>query len=393
MVYYRQKPKYLAANTSDMAAENYHCTLKSVNANGNNGPLWIDRYFEKESSSSSNKLLSVSATMPNVKDSVANNSEYAYIDNSEANNRHSLSTFAGQPYSNQALCSMTASMTTASTTVMQQSLHSEPEPYATTDILRAEKDKLQQQHHYATRLLPLTVNAMHQPRQSNSFYHHPNTTSTVMPSSKTMVLNNNPNNINLSRIKRDTHSCDDIVDHCNNNGNNDNNINQIRNPYAKISLEKLNSSRNCFVLGANNTPPPPSLPPPLPGPPPTLPTLQLGCPPQQQSYHPHSIFYGQHYHRIQPVCNGVTGSSSTFGVTCNNFLLNNVPIQLTDTHRHSGSSFRSSNTQSPPSMMDEEPETENPYECIPPGGGSSSSSFPPRQQQQQPQEAVTRFDN
>ena len=124
--------------------------------------------------------------------------------------------------------------------------------------------------------------------------------------------------------------------------------------------------------------------------------LQLGCPTQQhqqQSYHPHSIFYGQHYHRIQPVCNGVTGSSSTFGVTCNNFLLNNVPIQLTDTHRHSGSSFRSSNTQSPPSMMDEEPETENPYECIPPGGGSSSSSFPPRQQQQQPQEAVTRFDN
>ena len=87
-----------------------------------------------------------------------------------------------------------------------------------------------------------------------------------------MVLNNNPNNINLSRIKRDTHSCDDIVDHCNNNGNNDNNINQIRNPYAKISLEKLNSSRNCFVLAANN-PPPPSLPPPLPGPPPALPTV------------------------------------------------------------------------------------------------------------------------
>ena len=92
-----------------------------------------------------------------------------------------------------------------------------------------------------------------------------------------MVLNNNPNNINLSRIKRDTHSCDDIVDHCNNNGNNDNNINQIRNPYAKISLEKLNSSRNCFVLGANNTPPPPSLPPPLPGPPPALPTVSQKC--------------------------------------------------------------------------------------------------------------------
>ena len=117
--------------------------------------------------------------------------------------------------------------------------------------------------------------------------------------------------------------------------------------------------------------------------------LQLGCPPQQhqqQSYHPHSIFYGQHYHRIQPVCiNGTGVGSSTFG-TCNNFSLNNVPIQLTDTHRHSGSSFRSSNTQSPPSMMDEEPETENPYECIPGG-----SSFPPPRQQ--PQEAVTRFDN
>ena len=52
---------------------------------------------------------------------------------------------------------MTASMTTASTTVMQQSLHSEPEPYATTDILRAEKDKLQQQHHYAVIIESLGV--------------------------------------------------------------------------------------------------------------------------------------------------------------------------------------------------------------------------------------------
>ena len=141
MVYYRQKPKYLAANTSD--SENYHCTLKSTN--NPNGPLWIDRYFEKDSSS---KLLSVSATMPNVKE----NNDYAYIDNSEANNRHSLSTFAGQPYS------MTTSVTTASTTVMQQPQpHSEPEPYATTDILRAEKEKLQQQHHYAVIIESLGV--------------------------------------------------------------------------------------------------------------------------------------------------------------------------------------------------------------------------------------------
>ena len=35
---------------------------------------------------------------------------------------------------------------------------------------------------FQTRLLPLTVNAMHQPRQTNSFYHQPHTTSTVLPS-------------------------------------------------------------------------------------------------------------------------------------------------------------------------------------------------------------------
>ena len=205
-----------------------------------------------------------------------------------------------------------------------------------------------------TRLLPLSVNTMHQQRLSNSYCHHP---TTVLPSSQTMVLNNNPT---ATRIKRDTHSCDDIVDHCNNNGDNDN---QLRNPYAKISLDKLNSgSRNCFVSTTQQ--------PPLPLPPP----IQFQQTSSHQSYHPHSIFYGQHYHRIQPI-----QQSSTFG---NNF--NNVPIQLTDSHRHSGSSFRSSNTQSPPSMMDEEMKVseENPYECIPGG-----PSFP------QPQEAVTRFDN
>ena len=211
---------------------------------------------------------------------------------------------------------------------------------------------------------------MHQQRLSNSYYHHP---TTVLPSSQTMVLNNNPS---ATRIKRDTHSCDDIVDHCNNNGDNDNN--QIRNPYAKISLDKLNgtgSSRNCFVPVTTQQPPLP-----LPVPPP-IQFQPMNS--SHQSYHPHSIFYGQHYHRIQPI-----QQSSTFG---NNF--NNVPIQLTDSHRHSGSSFRSSNTQSPPSMMDEEMKfsespnfqnnsEENPYECIPGG-----ASFP------QPQEAVTRFDN
>ena len=68
MIYYRKRPKYLAASTSD--SDNYHCTLKGAP----DGPLWIDRYFEKDSSA---KLLSVSATMPNVKDS----GEYAYIGN------------------------------------------------------------------------------------------------------------------------------------------------------------------------------------------------------------------------------------------------------------------------------------------------------------------------
>ena len=214
------------------------------------------------------------------------------------------------------------------------------------------------------RILPLSVNAMHHQRLSNNgFYHHP---ATVLPSSQTMVINNNP--AASVRMKRDTHSCDDIVDHCNNNGDTDNSSSR-NNPYAKVSLEKL--SRNCFVLA---TPPP--MPHPL-------------THPQAPSYHPHSIFYGQHYHRIQPTtaCN-----ATTFG---NNY----IPIQLTDRNlsdrhsadRHSGSSFRSSNTQSPPSMMDEEmklPADENPYECIP---ALTGRSFPLTQPP--PQEAVTRFDN
>ena len=69
MIYYRKRPKYLPTSTTS-DSDNYHCTLKGAA----DGPLWIDRYFEKESSSA--KLLSVSATMPNVKDS-----EYAYIGN------------------------------------------------------------------------------------------------------------------------------------------------------------------------------------------------------------------------------------------------------------------------------------------------------------------------
>lgn len=133
MVYYRQKPKYLAANTSD--SENYHCTLKSASAVG--GQLWIDRYFEKEAK----QQLMASATMPNVK-ATCDNNEYAYIDNSDnTSNRHSLSTFA-MGISGGLQSSYPASMATS----MMTSTNTEPEPYATTDIL---KDALQQHNHYA----------------------------------------------------------------------------------------------------------------------------------------------------------------------------------------------------------------------------------------------------
>ena len=185
LIYYRKRPKYLAASTSDNS-DNYHCTLKSVTGNGltlpvdngttaslsrSNGQLWIDRYFEKEA-----KLISMSATMPNVKD---NNSDYAYISdhcienspesnqpatssgntasNTVGNNRHSLSTFVSG-LSGQQL--MSASMMSAPAGVPASVCGNgcpstaavpEPEPYATTDILRAEKEKLQQ-NHYAVSL-------------------------------------------------------------------------------------------------------------------------------------------------------------------------------------------------------------------------------------------------
>ena len=168
MIYYRKKPKYLQANTSE--SDNYHCTLKSSNNASHlthQGPLWIDRYFEKEP-----KLLSLSATMPNVNKAEINSGsgEYAYIsdnllDNCEksqnlaknASNRHSLSTFLNMN-GNSGPFSMTASMISAPPVTSVASIQPlqplnttiEPEPYATTDILRAEKEKLQ--HHYAVRL-------------------------------------------------------------------------------------------------------------------------------------------------------------------------------------------------------------------------------------------------
>ena len=219
-----------------------------------------------------------------------------------------------------------------------------------------------------SRLLPLSVNVM--TTQSNTGVH-PRTSvvstsnfyqrSSGLPSSQTMVINNQ----NGSRIKRDTLSCDDIVDQCNNNSDNQQNGSNIgssvsnqnaslrrvcNNPYAKISLEKLNRNSAGFVVA---TPPPHGA-------------------IMSQSYHPHSIFYGQQYHRIQP---------STF---FNGNGQNVQPIRLTDSfehlsvlQRHSGSSFRSSN--SPPSDHSMSPE--NPYECI-----------RPAILRNQNQEAVTRFD-
>ena len=227
-----------------------------------------------------------------------------------------------------------------------------------------------------SRLLPLSVNVMTtnatstagvHPRASiissvSNFYQR----GSGLPSSQTMVINN----ANGSRIKRDTLSCDDIVDQCNNNsdqlnGSNNGSVSQnnqnaslrrvCNNPYAKVSLEKLNRNSAGFVVAS--TPPP---------------TGHL----MSQSYHPHSIFYGQQYHRIQP--------SAIFNGQQNG---QNVPIRLTDSfehlsvlQRHSGSSFRSSN--SPPSDHSMSPE--NPYECIGPAAIQLRN--------QNHQEAVTRFD-
>ena len=167
--------------------------------------------------------------------------------------------------------------------------------------------------------MPLSVSSMTASvHRQPSFYCQ----SRNLPSSQTMVMTN----ANVRCLKRDTLSCDDIVDHCNNNGSNPENIDNRRissqNPYAKVSLEKLRWASTA------------------------------------QSYHPHSIFYGQHYHRIQP--------NSSF------FTSNNVPVRLTDSQRHSGSSFRSS--------MSTSCENENPYECIPAHFKTEA-------------EAVTRFDS
>jgi len=232
-----------------------------------------------------------------------------------------------------------------------------------------------------SRLLPLSVNVMTtnasntgsntagvHPRasiiSSSNFYQR----SSGLPSSQTMVINN----ANGSRIKRDTLSCDDIVDQCNNNsdhlnGSNNGSVSRVlfsenqnaslrrvcNNPYAKVSLEKLNRNSAGFVVAS--TPPPGGM--------------------MSQSYHPHSIFYGQQYHRIQP--------SAFFNGQQNG---QNVPIRLTDSfehlsvlQRHSGSSFRSSN--SPPSDHSMSPE--NPYECIGPAIQLRNQNH---------QEAVTRFD-
>ena len=205
-----------------------------------------------------------------------------------------------------------------------------------------------------------------------SFYQPRNTT--ALPSSQTMALSMNCNNSNRggSLIKRDTLSCDDIVDHCNNNSDNDNNSvgnnhqtschrptssNQIRssngnNPYAKISLEKLNHSNLGFIVAT----------------PPHHPhhnghshhaAHQHHNNGMSQSYHPHSIFYGQQYHRIQP-------QQQTFCVNQQVVPLppQPPPLRLTDSfeqlsvlHRNSGSSFRSSSNtnsssqQSPPNSV------------------------------------------
>jgi hypothetical protein len=183
----------------------------------------------------------------------------------------------------------------------------------------------------------------------------------MLPSSQTMVINsNNPMMSNNSRSfsMRDTHSCDDIIDHCNNNdiNNIDNRLSSIcNNPYAKVSLDKLNCSNNFIVATPTH--------------------FQ-----HQQNYH-HSIFYGQQYghHRVQP---------STFMATTtgyNGFNPPPPPIRLTDSfeqlsvNRHSGSSFMSTSA-SPPAMEDrhrllvsstqhqqqqQQQQHENTYECIP----------------------------
>jgi len=176
------------------------------------------------------------------------------------------------------------------------------------------------------------------PTTSSSFYHQAPLRSTVLPSSQTMVINNCNN-----RIKRDAHSCDDIIDHCNNNGDNDN---------SSSSRSSLTVHQQPAVV------------------------TSLGLPVNMsRSYHPHSIFYGQQY------------APSTFYCSSNH---RSERVKLPDNcymqNRLSGSSFRSS-PHSSVVLMDDNCNNssmtlqENAYECIP-------AHYIAVQQ-----EAVTRFDH
>ena len=282
----------------------------------------------------------------------------------------------------------------------------------------------------SSRLLPLSVSSMTASVHRQPSFYQPRSTA-ALPSSQTMGISMNCPNANGrgGLVKRDTLSCDDIIDHCNNNSENDNNSanntqkscqrptsSQIRNsngnsgnPYAKISLEKLNLNSNLGFIVA------------------TPPHHPHGSHAHQhhnnssnnsmsQSYHPHSIFYGQQYHRIQP-------QQQSFCVNQQMAPLppQPPPLRLTDSfeqlsviQRHSGSSFRSStntNTssqQSPPNsvlMTDSITSTiagditilenthaqmvsENPYECIPAQFKNHVPQHPTDQA-----EAVTRFDS
>ena len=242
---------------------------------------------------------------------------------------------------------------------------------------------------FQTRLLPLSVSSMTASVHRQPSFYQPR--SIALPSSQTMVLNN----ANGARLKRDTLSCDDIVDHCNNNSDSNDNSSLHRNnqapcnniaynnPYAKVSLEKINTRNNLGFVVA--TPP------------------HLHYNPRHntsQSYHPHSIFYGQQYHRIQPQSFHIPPHSGNPVIPAPPVYNSGVPIRLTDSfehlnvQRHSGSSFRSSNTQSPPSVSMEDSAlcsnlVENPYECIPAHFKEFKESITPTSEA----EAVTRFDS
>ena len=124
-------------------------------------------------------------------------SDYAYIadeatgepPNTAQNcNRHSLSTFVN--VSN--VPTPPFSMIVSSNTLQPLSNNLEPEPYATTDILRAEKEKMQQ-HHYAVNTYAFsycltyiaTVCLMGQPPP----WHHFGTVIKKKPSNKEIISN------------------------------------------------------------------------------------------------------------------------------------------------------------------------------------------------------------